>query len=248
MTKKKGAHAVFAAEGRYIVVQEMVKAEIAAVSRLRIVVDGEGVTTLAAFMSCPLRCRYCLNPQTLTQEGPHRVMTPEELYAEVRKDELYFLATGGGVTFGGGEPLLRPDFIRAFRSLCGPAWKLNAETSLNVPQDNVKALMPVIDHWFIDIKDMDGEIYRSYTGRDNARVRDNLRLLADAGLAARCTLRIPLIPGYNTDADRDRSVKELEAMGFSVFDRFKYYTNIYGKRKGDMPDAQGDPPSDSQGE
>ena len=226
----------------------MIKAEIAAVSRLRIVVDGEGVTTLTAFMSCPLRCRYCLNPQTLTPDGPHRVMTPGELYAEVRKDELYYLATGGGVTFGGGEPLLRPDFIRAFRSICGPAWKLNAETSLNVPPENVESLIPVIDHWFIDIKDMDGEIYRNYTGRDNARVRGNLLLLADAGLAARCTLRIPHIPGYNTDADRDRSVKELEAMGFSVFDRFEYKTDTDGKRKGNMPDAQGDPPADSQGE
>lgn len=226
--------------------KQIIKAEIAGVSRLRIVVDGEGVTTLAAFMSCPLRCRYCLNPQTLTPDGPHRVMTPEELYAEVRKDELYFLATGGGVTFGGGEPLLRPDFIRAFRSLCGPAWKLNAETSLNVPEDNVKALMQVLDHWFIDIKDMDGNVYRSYTGRDNARVRGNLRLLADAGLAARCTLRIPLIPGYNTDADRDRSIKELEAMGFKDFDRFEYRTDTDGKRKGNMPHAQGDKAADSQ--
>lgn len=226
--------------------KQIIKAEIAGVSRLRIVVDGEGVTTLAAFMSCPLRCRYCLNPQTLTPDGPHRVMTPEELYAEVRKDELYFLATGGGVTFGGGEPLLRPDFIRAFRSLCGPAWKLNAETSLNVPEDNVKALMQVLDHWFIDIKDMDGDVYRSYTARDNARVRGNLRLLADAGLAARCTLRIPLIPGYNTDADRDRSIKELEAMGFKDFDRFEYRTDTDGKRKGNMPHAQGDKAADSQ--
>ena len=204
----------------------MVKAEIAAVSRLRIAVDGEGVTTLTGFMACPLRCRYCLNPQTLALDGPHRVLTPEELYAEVRKDELYFLATGGGITFGGGEPLLRPDFIRAFRSLCGPEWKLNAETSLNVPGDNVKELIPVIDHWFIDIKDMDPDIYLRYTGRDNARVRCNLKLLADAGLADRCTIRIPLIPDYNSDEDRDRSIKELEAMGFSVFDRFEYSTRI----------------------
>ena len=223
------------------------KAEIAGISRLRIARDGEGVTTLVGFMGCPLRCRYCLNPHTLTLEGPHREMTPEELYGEVRKDGLYFLATGGGVTFGGGEPLLRPDFIRAFRSLCGPAWKINAETSLNVPEDNVKALIPVIDQWIVDIKDMDPGIYRSYTGRDNARVRSNLRLLADAGLAGRTTVRIPHIPGYNADADRDASISGLRAMGVSVFDRFEYETE-YGKRKGSVPDAQGDTPADSQGE
>jgi pyruvate formate lyase activating enzyme len=224
------------------------KAEIAAISRHRIVVDGDGVNTLVAFMACPLRCRYCLNPQTLDPDGPHRVLTPEELYEGVRKDELYFLATGGGVTFGGGEPLLRPDFIRVFRSLCGDAWKLNVETSLNVPSDNVKSLVPVIDHWFIDIKDMDPEIYRSYTRRDNARVRENLQLLAEAGIADRCTLRIPLIPGYNSNADRERSIGELEAMGFSTFDRFEYKTEINGKRKRDLPDTEGNSQADSKSE
>ena len=224
------------------------QADIAAVARHRIAVDGDGVNTLVVFMSCPLRCKYCLNPQTLDAGLPHRTLTPDELYEETRKDELYFLATGGGVTFGGGEPLLRPDFIRAFRSICGSAWKLNAETSLNVPSDNVKVLMPVIDHWYIDIKDMDPEIYRKYTGRDNDRVRKNLRLLADSGLAGRCTIRIPHIPGHNEDADRDRSIKELEAMGFSDFDRFEYKTDIDGKRKRNMPDPQGDQKADSQGE
>ena len=240
--------AVFAAEESLFIVQQIIKAEIAAVSRHRIVVDGEGVTSLVAFMTCPLRCRYCLNPQTLDPDGPHRVMTPEELYTEVRRDELYFLATGGGVTFGGGEPLLRPDFIRAFRSICGPAWKINTETSLNVPADNVKLLMPVIDHWYIDIKDMDPDIYLKYTGKGNDRVINNLRLLAEAGLADRCTLRIPLIPGYNEDTDRDRSIKELEAMGFSNFERLIYKTDINGKRKGNMPDTEGDPQADSQSE
>jgi pyruvate formate lyase activating enzyme len=224
------------------------QADIAAVARHRIAVDGDGVNTLVVFMSCPLRCKYCLNPQTLDAGLPHRTLTPDELYEETRKDELYFLATGGGVTFGGGEPLLRPDFIRAFRSLCGDEWKLNVETSLNVPEDNVRELMPVIDQWFIDIKDMDPDIYRKYTGRDNGRVISNLRLLADSGLAGRCTLRIPHIPGYNEDADRDRSIQELEAMGFSVFDRFEYKTDIDGKRKRNMPDPQGDKKADSQGE
>lgn len=199
-------------------------------SRLRIAIDGEGVTTLVAFMACPLRCRYCLNPQTLNASSKHRELTPEELYDEIRKDELYFLATGGGVTFGGGEPLLRPDFIRAFRSLCSPAWKLNAETSLNVPEENVKALMPVIDHWIIDIKDMAPDIYSRYTGRDNSQVRSNLKVLADAGLAGRCTLRIPLIPDFNGEKDRERSIGELEALGFKDFDRFEYNTQI-GKNK-----------------
>ncbi len=55
---------------------------------------------------------------------------PAELYDETRIDELYFLATNGGVTFGGGEPGMHPDFIREFRELCGQGWQINLETSL----------------------------------------------------------------------------------------------------------------------
>lgn len=73
--------------------------------RHRIQTDGEGVTTLAAFHGCPLHCRYCLNPQCHTSPDRWLWHTPETLYQEVKQDELYFLATGGGITFGGGEPL-----------------------------------------------------------------------------------------------------------------------------------------------
>ena len=77
------------------------------VSRHRIGVDGEeGVTTLVAFHGCPLRCQYCLNPKALSSNGVWKRYTPEELYNHVKQDDLYFRATGGGVTFGGGEPLI----------------------------------------------------------------------------------------------------------------------------------------------
>lgn len=69
-------------------------------------VDGAGVTTLLAFHGCPLACKYCLNPQTLSPKGVWKTFTMEEMFDIVKKDDLYFRATGGGVTFGGGEPLL----------------------------------------------------------------------------------------------------------------------------------------------
>ena len=109
------------------------RARIIGIARHRLSTDGDAVTTLVAFHGCPLRCRYCLNSQSLGDGGRFREYSPEQLYAETRIDELYFLATNGGVTFGGGEPCLRPQCIREFRELCGPAWQLNLETSLNVP-------------------------------------------------------------------------------------------------------------------
>ena len=206
------------------------KAEVFGVSRLRIGVDGEGVTTLVAFKYCPLKCEYCLNPGALLKDNQCRVHTPETLYSELRKDELYFLATGGGVTFGGGEPLLWSGFIREFRKVCGPDWKINLETSLNVPSAAVQELIPVADCWIIDIKDMDPGIYFRYTGKDNGKVLDNLRLLAGEGLAGRCVVRIPSIQGYNTPADVLRSEAVVRELDFEKIDKFKYDID-YAKRK-----------------
>ncbi len=197
-------------------------AKIIGLARHRLSTDGDGVTTLVAFHGCPLRCRYCLNPQSLGDGGRFREFSPEELYAETRIDELYFIATNGGVTFGGGEPCLRPDFIREFRELCGPAWQLNLETSLNVPSVNIETLLPVVNTMIIDIKDINPDVYRSYTGQSNDLVLDNLRLIANAGRQSDCIARIPLIPGYNTDTDREASRKALEVLGFDRFDLFTY--------------------------
>ncbi len=198
------------------------RAMIIGIARHRLSTDGDGVTTLVAFHGCPLRCRYCLNPQSLDDGGHFREYSPEQLYAETRIDELYFIATNGGVTFGGGEPCLRPQLIREFRELCGPEWRLNLETSLNVPVANIEALLPVVNILIIDIKDMNPDIYRDYTGQSNAFVLENLRLIAKTGRQSDCVVRLPLISGYNTDADRNASRKALEALGFTRFDLFTY--------------------------
>ncbi|WP_304588753.1 4Fe-4S cluster-binding domain-containing protein, partial [uncultured Duncaniella sp.] len=70
-------------------------AKIIGIARHRLSTDGDGVTTLVAFHGCTLRCRYCLNPQSLGDSGRFREYSPEQLYAETRIDELYFIATNG---------------------------------------------------------------------------------------------------------------------------------------------------------
>lgn len=198
------------------------RARIIGIARHRLSTDGEGVTTLVAFHGCPLRCLHCLNPQSLGEADRFKEFTPQSLYDEVKVDDLYFIATGGGVTFGGGEPALRHGFIRKFRQLCGSSWRLTLETSLNVPQANIEALLPAVDSWIIDIKDLDADIYRRYTGKDNARVLANLRLIAEARRQGDCTIRLPLIPGYNADPNREASRNALTALGYTDFDLFTY--------------------------
>lgn len=112
-------------------------------SRHRIGVDGAGVTTLVAFHGCPLNCKYCLNPQALSPERVWKRLSPEELFRSVSKDDLYFRATGGGVTFGGGEPLVSCKEILLFRNIYmnhGKKWKINIESSLNVPNVIVEVM------------------------------------------------------------------------------------------------------------
>ena len=196
--------------------------KIIGIARHRFSTDGDGVTTLVAFHGCPLRCRYCLNPQSLGDGGRFREYSLEELNAETCIDELYFIATNGGVTFGGGEPCLYADFIREFHKLCGASWRLNLETSLNVPSVNIESLLPVVNTMIIDIKDMNPDIYRSYTGQSNDLVIDNLRLIADSGRQKDCIIRLPLIPDFNTETDRTASRSRLETLGFDNFDLFTY--------------------------
>ena len=202
--------------------QSEITAPFIAINRHRLTTDGEGVTTLVGFHGCPLRCEYCLNAQCLQADGVWCRLTPGELYSEVEIDDLYFVATGGGICFGGGEPLLRSDFIKAFAEIMNPEWKLTIETSLNVPLEHVKAIASLVQMWYVDIKDMNPDIYKAYGCKENKQVISNLQWLAANGYADKVIIRLPLIPEYNTDEDRQRSQHQLEEMGFTNFDKFNY--------------------------
>ena len=200
--------------------------------RLRMATDGAGVTTLVGAYGCPLACQLCLNPQTWhprTDGKPnYERVTPEALYDRVRIDNLYFLATGGGITFGGGEPLLHTDFIEAFRALCPPDWRIYAESCLHIPAEYIPTAARAVDWFFVDIKDMNPAIYKAYTGRDNTLVKDNLSALLDLVGPNRITVRVPRIPGFNTQEDLAASVAELRAIGVEHLDVFSY--KVPGKK------------------
>ena len=209
-------------------------------------VDGPGLRCVLFLQGCPLRCLYCHNPDTWDPDGGREVSAAEIVreIAEYRN----FIRTGG-VTLSGGEPLLHPGFIEGFRACCGGRWRLAVETSLQVPRETVERMLGVVDGFIVDVKDMNPEIYRRYTGRDNGQAVENLRLLAERGRAGDVLARVPLIPGYNTEADRRESIRQLEGMGFGRFDEFTYITGLeYEKRKTDVLHFEGDSPADSGGE
>ena len=198
-------------------------APLIAVARHRLTVDGKGVTTLVAFHGCTLRCRYCLNSQCLRPEGLWRTVAPDELLDELMIDNLYFLATGGGVTFGGGEPAIRSEFIADFCHIAPAEWHITLETALNVDRSHLERLLPHVHEYYIDIKDLNPDIYMRYTGQDNGRVLDNLKwLLQHDGMAERIVVRLPHIPDFNTDEDVQRSRDYLTTLGITRIDEFTY--------------------------
>ena len=159
----------------------------------------------------------------MSANGVWKNVTPEELYRTVKQDDLYFRATGGGVTFGGGEPLLSCKEILHFHKICidnGKRWKINIETSLNVPDTFVRVLENIVDYWIVDIKDMNPTIYKTYTGKDNEQVIKNLQHLIDR--KAIIKVRVPLIPMFNTESDVQKSITILHKMGIIDIDRFTY--------------------------
>ena len=190
-----------------------------ALSRHRMEVDGEGVTTLAAGAGCPLSCAYCIN-KTVLRQAPTFV-TAAELYEKVRIDDLYFRATGGGLCFGGGESLLHMDFYERLRPLC-PGWRFTAETCLNLPPETVRRAAALFDAFIIDVKTLDPDIYERYTGRHQGPLLENLRFLAQTVAQERLHVRVPLIPGYNDETDQARTEAALRDMGFTDIERFSY--------------------------
>ncbi len=190
-------------------------------ARLRMGTDGAGVTTLVAGAGCPLSCRWCINKRLL-REAPAEPVTAAELVDRVKIDDLYFRATGGGVTFGGGESLLHAAFLRRFRALCPAEWRIAAETSLAVPEENLRIALEAVDEFIVDCKDMDDSIYHRYTGGDGALMRRNLALLLRVAGSERVLVRVPRIPQYNTKEDQRRSAEALRALGAERLDLFDY--------------------------
>jgi pyruvate formate lyase activating enzyme len=200
---------------------------ILAIARHRLVVDGQGVTTLVGFHGCTLRCKYCINAQCLQPNGIHRIISPIELLDEVKIDNLYFIATGGGITFGGGEPALRSEFIEEFCQLTPQEWNITMETALNVERQHLERLLPYNHLYIIDIKDINPDTYKHYTGMDNQRVIDNLKwLLGNEGLAQRIIIKLPLIKGYNTHEDVNKSRQFLTSLGVTNFNELTYSCNL----------------------
>ena len=209
---------------------------VLAIDRLRMTTDGDGVTTLICSMGCPLRCRFCINPGSWDGSVKGKSYTVDELYEAVKIDGLYFITTGGGLMFGGGEPLLNSAFLKEFMEKYKTlGWKFFLESSLNVPRDNLEDVIPYIDEYLIDTKDMDEERYKLYTGGDYRRFLENLLYLKERVGEEKIVVRIPVIPKLHKGKEEAAANGEkLKSLGFTRLD-FLMYTNPSSRK--DISDA-----------
>lgn len=186
---------------------------VLAIGRHRMKTDGKGITTLVALAGCPLSCPYCINQDLLKDTKRLKKISPKELVEELAIDHCYFLYTGGGVTFGGGEPLLQAETIAEFAKVCPKEWSINIETSLNVPMEQLESLLTGRYSFIIDIKAMQPDIYKNYTHLENTQVIDNLKELCNKLSDDKYVVKVPLIPEYSNDESVKASVQILKEIG-----------------------------------
>lgn len=148
------------------------------------------------------RCMACAEEcpaNALTRWGEE--MTVAAVMREVLKDREFFVETGGGITVSGGELFVQAPFAVELLKACKLADVHTCiETALGVPWQNVEQALPFTDFVLTDIKHMNPDRHREYTGSDLALVLENLRKLGRSGIPT--VVRIPLVPGFN-DSDEN---------------------------------------------
>lgn len=154
---------------------------------------GEEMTDEDRVAHCPAQARKCYG----------KPYTDDELFEILCADRDFFLATGGGVTFSGGECMLYPAFVARMARRCREKEiSVAIDTAGNVPYTHFEQVLPYVDLFLYDIKCLDSALHRRGTGVGNERILDNLSRLQEAGVEI--LIRIPCIPDFNEGAEVER--------------------------------------------
>ncbi|SHI86846.1 pyruvate formate lyase activating enzyme [Dethiosulfatibacter aminovorans DSM 17477] len=192
-----------------------------------------GVTTLC-WEKCKntLDCVTACQANALTIIGKH--YTSEELAKIILRDKVFFKNSDGGVTFSGGEPLYRVNdsMIGLFKILKSNGISIGIDTTGYVPWKNLLKVLPFVDFFLWDLKQINSQKHKEYTGVDNSIIFTNLKKVDNYGIDL--YLRCPIIPGCNDDAEHINGIckvaKQLGSLKeIHIIPLHHYGTNRYAK-------------------
>lgn len=221
--------------------------------------DGHGIRTVVFFKGCPHSCPWCANPESMSPkietvrreskclhcatcqqdavecpsgawEQIGRDVTLDELEREVLKDEVFFRASGGGVTLSGGEVLMQAEFATRFLQRL-KQWGIRTaiETAGDTSPRRLLPLAQACDEVLFDLKIMETEKARQVLSMNQPRVLENFRLLVAEGI--KVIPRLPLIPGYTLSTENvaqilaflaPLAVEEVHLLPFHQYGEPKY--------------------------
>lgn len=169
--------------------------------------DGKGIRTTVFFRDCPLRCKWCANPESwakkevLDKSGfSVKEMTAKEILTEVLKDKVYYQNSGGGVTLSGGEPLLHiQEVLELLKLLKQEKIHITIETCGNIPKENFEKILKFSPQFYFDIKHTNQKKLKDFTQGDSHLILENLAFLLKNKTDVQ--VRIPIIPGFNFSED-----------------------------------------------
>lgn len=229
--------------------------------------DGPGIRTTVFFKGCPLHCRWCHNPESISpkkelmfredrcircgdcmklcrngaiREVDGRYLTSpdlcrnsgdciqlcyaearemvgyeiatEQLMNEIQRDRVFVDESGGGVSFSGGEPLLQHEFLLESLQACkNVGLHTVLDTTGFTGPTILEKVTPFVDLFLYDLKTLDDDKHKEYTGVSNRVILENLGLLAR--WRKETIVRIPIIPGVN---DTDEEIRQIGSFVASI--------------------------------
>jgi len=179
--------------------------------------DGPGIRTTVFLKGCPLGCTWCHNPegqsrlpQIMRSPSGERLAgeeyTVERLAKLLNRQAAILKANGGGVTFSGGEPLLQAQFVAEVIDRLDHLGGVHVllDTSGYGSEESLRLLLERCQLVFYDLKLIDPQLHRRYTGCDNDLILHNLQVLSASGVPF--VIRVPLVPGVTDTEENLRAI------------------------------------------
>ena len=186
--------------------------------------DGPGIRVTVFFKGCSMSCWWCHNPEGINPEPEDYIKETvidgkvicenaiagewiglEDLMKEIEKERIFMNESGGGVTFSGGEPFMQAEFLMNALKECKKRTIHTAiDTSGFTTEGLIRKAAGISDMFLYDLKFINEEEHKKYTGVSNKQILRNLRILSE--LKSDICIRIPVIPGIN---DRPRNIDNL---------------------------------------